>query len=573
MRRPTVAVDAAFLLLVVALPLAWSPLFIAEFTLAKFAALNAALALAAWGAAARPGALAAGRGVLDLPLAACLLAAGLSAAASADPATSLRGRYDSYAYGLWGLCLLAACAQLAGRSARGREAERASWMVWSAALVAGYAIAQKLGFDPIFRLKALPAGGRAVSTLGSPVDLGAFLALLLPPALRLADGRRRAGFIAAALIAGGLLASGSRGAMLAASVGAAAYWLLSRRRALLPSAGVAAAAAGAAIAWTFRPGASIVDAARREVWKSALAAFARSPWLGTGLDGFEDALRRLRTAEFTALMGSSHHQAYPHNDLLQALSGLGLPGAAAYAWLLWSAARAARRALDPEASRPLAAALAAGLLALWVNLALNPVSLEVLAFAAVAAGLLASLGEAAPSAPLPRLPLLALAALATASLAGALGLARADAVFKAGARAQAAGDFAAARREFARARAAAPCELSYILGEVNAIGDWINATRVVDERLALLALAEKDGRVAVSCHPRQSTAHYIAGAAARMHADLGFRDQLPVAARELDAALELDPRFGPLLAARLEVARLMGDASRIAELERRTKTP
>jgi O-antigen ligase len=561
MKRSSLAVDAGFFLLLVGVPLAWSSVFIAEFTLAKLVTLNVALAMAAWGAAFRPDALAAGKTDLDLPLLAGLIVAGLSAAASADPSTSLRGRYDSYAYGLWGLALLAAVVQLAARSARGRETVRARWLIWSAALVGGYGVLQKLGFDPIFHIKNLPTGGRAVSTLGSPVDLGALLALACPLSLWRVDTHRRASSAAAVmLIAGGLIACGSRGAMLAAAVGSAAYWLMSRRRAggsLRPSLGVAIAAVAAALLWSWRPGASVVDVARREVWRSASTAFLQNPWLGVGLDGFEDAFRRLRSDQFVAVMGSSHHQAYPHNDLLMVLSGLGLLGAAVYAWLLASLAKAARRALETESSRSLAAALAAGLLALWVNMEFNPVSLEVLAFAAVAMGLLTSLSSASPVG-LPRLLLLSAGALSTVSLVCALGVARADVVFKKGAWAQAGGDFATARRLFAQARTAAPCELAYILAEVNALGDWINATHVVDERLALLALADADGRAAVSCHPRQSTSHYIAAAAARMHADLGFKDQLVVAAREFDAALALDPKFGPLLEARREVSRVGG---------------
>lgn len=218
MRRSNLAVDAGFLLLIVAVPLAWSGAFIAEFTLAKFVALNAALLLAAWGAAFRPDALSSGMTVLDGPLLAVLVVACFSAALSADPATSLRGRYDSYAYGLWGLALVSAAAQLAARSSRGREARRACWLVWSAALVGGYGVLQKLGFDPVFHVQTLPAGGRAVSTLGSPVDLGALLALAWPLSLwRVDSDRRPLSAAAAVLIAGGIAASGSRGAVLAAA--------------------------------------------------------------------------------------------------------------------------------------------------------------------------------------------------------------------------------------------------------------------------------------------------------------------------------------------------------------------
>lgn len=573
MKRSNFAVDAGFFLLVVGVPLAWSSVFIAEFTLAKFLMLNAALVLAAWGAALRPEALASGRTELDLPLLAGLVAACLAAAAAADPSTSLIGRYDSWAYGLWSLTLVAAVVQLAARSARGRESDRADWLIWTAALIAGYGILQKYGFDPIFHVQTLPTGRRAVSTLGSPVDLGALLALALPLSLwRVDSDRRPLSAIAAILIAGGLLATGSRGAMLAAAAGAAAYWLMSRRRpgsSLLPSLGIALAVVAAAVVWTARPGATASDIARREVWKTAWTAFVQNPWIGVGPDGFEDAFRRLRTAAFVTALGSDHRQAYPHNDILQVLSTVGLLGAAAYAWLLAVIVKAARRALEPAGTRALAAGLAAGLLALWVNLALNPIALEVLAFAAAAAGLLFSLSApASDSAPLPRPLFLAAGTLAMLSLFCAIGMARADIVFKKGALAQASRDFASARRQFAWARAASPCELSYILAEVNAIGDWINATHVVDERLALLALAEADGNQAKSCHPRQVMAPYIAGAAARMHADLGFKDHLVLAAREFDAALVLDPKFGALLEARLSVARLMGDSKRVAEMER-----
>lgn len=562
MRWASLAVDAAFLLMLVAVPLAWSGAFIAEFTLAKFLALNAALVMAACAAAWRPESLAGGRSALDAPLIAGLLVAGLSSALSADPLTSLRGRYDSYAYGVWTLVLVASAAEFAARSARGREASRASWLVWPAALVGGYGIAQKLGFDPVFHFKNLPSGGRAVSSLGSPVDLGALLALAMPLSLdRLSAGMSFSAAIPALAIAAGIVATGSRGAMAGAAAGSAAYWLLTRRRdapGRLPAV-LALAMAAAAAAWALhRPNASASDIGRREVWKTAWAVFMENPWIGAGPDGFEDAFRRLRTEAFVTAIGSGHYQAYPHNDILQVLAGLGLLGAAAYAWLIAVLVTSARRALSSAASRPLAAALAAGLLALWLNCELNPVSLEVLVFAAAAAGLLVSLSAFAEASapPLPRAALACVAALAALSLAGAVGMARADAVFKRGARAQAAGDFAAARLLFARARAAAPCELSYILAEVNAIGDWINATHVVDERLALLALAEADGAAAKSCHPRKALAPYIAGAAARMRADLGFKDQLAVAAREFDAALALDPRHEALQQARREVSRL-----------------
>lgn len=560
MRRSSRAVDAALFLIVVAVPLAWTKLFIAEFTLAKLLVLNAGLALAAFAALARPALIAAGRTALDIPLAAGLAVIVLSAALSDDPMTSLRGRYDSYAYGVWGLILAAASSQLAARGARGREEEASRWLVWSAAAVGGYAILQKLGIDPIFQIKELPTGGRAVSTLGSPVDLGAMLALLWPLAVRRVDAERSAlPFILAALVAGGLIASGSRGAMLAAAAGTFCYWLLSRREpgsALRRSLGAAALAVTFVLAWSFRSGASVRDLARREVWKAALTAFQLRPWLGWGPDGFEDAFKILRSDRFVEILGSSTYQAYAHNDLLHVLSGTGLLGAAAYAWLLFALCLAAKRSLQPADGRGRAAALFSGLLALWVNLALNPVALEVTVLAAVCAGLLVS-SSAAEARPPSRLPLAVLAALAAVSMTHAAVLARADAAYKRGAKAQAARAFPVARAEFARARRAAPCELAYITGEVNALGDWINATRDIPERLALLALADAGAGAAVSCHPRKSMAHYVAASVSRMHADLGFGARLPQAIQEFDRALALDPKFEPLRLARADAARLL----------------
>ncbi|MEQ1920398.1 MAG: O-antigen ligase family protein, partial [Elusimicrobiota bacterium] len=451
MRRTSYAIDAAFFIVVVLVPLAWTKLFIAEFTITKLVVLNAGLVLAALAATASPTALSAGSTVLDRPIVAGFVILLLSAALSDDPFTSLRGRYDSYAYGVWGLALAAAAAQFAARGARGREQEAVRLVVWSAAAVGGYAILQKFGIDPIFHLKELPAGGRAVSTLGSPVDLGAFLALLWPAALwRLDSERGTLSAVLAALVAGGLIASGARGAMLGAGVGTAIYWALTRREPskTLPLAPcLAVAAAAAAIAWSCRAGASVSDQARVEVWKAALAAFRQHPWLGWGPDGFEDAFKILRSEAFVSLLGPMRYQAYAHNDLLHVLSGLGLAGAAAYAGLWASLYGAARRALESARGRGLAAGLAAGLIALWVNLALNPVAHEVLVLAAVCAGLLASQSAPAQEKAPSRLPFAVLAGLAAVSLFHSVTLARADAAYKRGIRALAAGTFAVAQSE------------------------------------------------------------------------------------------------------------------------------
>ncbi len=558
--RATTAVDAAFFVLVVLVPLVWSKALVAEFTLPKFVALNTGLLIAAWAAAARPDALSGGVTALDRPLAALLALAALSAAFSDDPRISFLGRYDSYVHGVWGMALIAAAAQFAARGARGREEFPVRLLSWAGVLVGGYAVIQKLGWDPVFRIQDLPTGARAVSSLGSPVDLGAYLALLTPVLIWRADAERGAATACAlALTVGGLLASGSRGAMVAAAAGAGGYALMSRRDpvpALRRALALAVLLVTGAAVWASRAGASASDRGRLEVWKTALHLFQKRPWLGWGPDGFEEAFKIHRTDAFIAVAGRDHYQAYAHNDFLHVLSGLGLAGAAAYAWLLAALLLAASAAFARPANRRLAAALTAGLIALWVNLELNPVSLEVWTVAAVVAGLLASLSANETQRTVPRAVPLVLAVLLGAGVYHTARSAVIDAEFKRGLKAHNAGDLPSAKAAIARVRLARPCELSYVMGEINCVTDWINADHTVEHRLALLELADRDGREAIACHPRLSIPHYIAGNAARMHYDLGFKNRLTDAAREFDAALALDPKFGPLLDARAAVTRL-----------------
>ncbi|UPT72571.1 MAG: O-antigen ligase family protein [Elusimicrobiota bacterium] len=463
------------------------------------------------------------------------------------------------------MTLVAAAAQLAARGAREREDAVLRLLSRASAAVGAYAVVQRLGWDPVLSLNELPTGARAVSTLGSPVDLGAYLALLVPAAIWRADRERGAeAWIAAALVAAGLAASGSRGAMAAAAIGTAAYALISRwdaRRALRSSAALAVLLAAGAVAWACRAGASVSDQGRREVWKTSVNLFLARPWLGWGPDGFAEAFKLHRTDAFVTIAGANHYQAYAHNDLLHVLSSLGLPGTAAYFWLLAALLGAAAAALGAAKDRRLPAALCAGLLALWVNLQLNPVATEVWIAAALCAGLLVSLARADENAAFPRAVLVVPALLLSAGLLYAADSLRNDLVYKRGLRAHVAGRFAEARVTIARARRSRTCELSYLMGEFNAITDWINADRNVEARLALLALADADAREALACHPRLAMSHYIAAGSARIHYDLGFKERLADAAREYDAALALDPKFGPLLDARAGVTRLQSQSS------------
>lgn len=569
--RTTSALTVLGLVLAAAVPLAWCRFVADEYILPEVALLSMALLLAAAGAALS------GRGretldlstPLDRPLAAVVLAWTLAAAFSIDRRYSAFGTYGGYTYGVW---QLASCALLFALAAA-CASEEARRMVLKSALGAAmlasaYAVVQAAGLDPLLPANELPAG-RAVSTLGNPVFLGAYLTVWFPVAVHWALGEktdRAFGLAAAALIGAGLLASVSRGAWLASAAGALLYLgLTGRLRAPRWSASrwlAAALAAAAAGAWTTRAllRRSALNlsfgAERLEIWKSAWRIFLRHPWLGAGPDAFEQGLRLTRTEELVRQMGQGYRLGHAHNDLLQALATTGLVGLAAYLWLLVSAAAAARRACAAEPGRGRNAALAAGLAALLINLQLNIASLPAYVSAALAAGLLLRPRPGAPSSVASRRAKLAAAvAFAAASVVLSARLILPDRQMKL---ARDASDPAEAAARLRAAVAGSPCELRYRLALAKLLSDRVGGTAgaerqaVVDELAAL-------GPAAVACHPNDSVAHYIAGTGALLEAILGRRERLAIAESELDAALRLDPYRLDLLDWRRQAATLRGD--------------
>jgi hypothetical protein len=259
-------------------------------------------------------------------------------------------------------------------------------------------------------------------------------------------------------------------------------------RALVASASIALMASLSAGVWLWREKASVSDLARRELWKTALRVFYQHPVLGWGPDSFEDAFRLLRSDQFINVMGSMHHQAYPHNDILHVLTGVGLIGLGLYLCLWFQIGRTILKALGPLTQRAFAAALAAGLVSFWVTIELNPVALEVLVFSAIVAGLLYSLTTSELPLSWTRSRLMVLTIVLIGSFFYAAKMALADSVYKDALRAQAKHEFELARLRFGRARRLMPCEITFIVEQVNAIGDWINASHEVNERLARMTM-------------------------------------------------------------------------------------
>ena len=554
-----------------AVPLAWCRFVADEYILPEVVLLSAGLLLAAAGAmisqrAAKPTGLST---PLDRPLAAVLLAWALAAAFSLDPRTSAWGAYGSRTYGFWQVASCALLFQLTACCADEPARRIVLKTALSAAMLAsGYAVLQAAGLDPLVAMNDLP-GGRAVSSLGNPVFLGAYLALWLPVALHwaVAETKDKAfGRCALAMIGAGLLASVSRGAWLASAAGAAVYLgLTGRLRAPRWSAGrwvSVALASAAAAAWIVRAllRRSALNLSfgseRLEIWKSAVAMFLKHPFLGVGPDAFEQGLRLTRTEELVRVMGQGYRLGHAHNDLLQVLATTGLLGLAAYLWLLAAAAAAARRALSEEANRERSAALAAGLAALFVNLQLNIVSLPAYVSAALAAGVLLGPLPRARAGAAARHGRLAIAVIfAASSSVLCVRLVAADREVKL---ARESADPAESARRYRAALARNPCELAYRLGLEKLLSDQVGKT-AGSERQAVVDEIAGLGPEAVACHPNDAVAHYIAGTGALLQAILGRRERLTDAEAELDAALKLDPYRLDLIDWRRQAATLRGD--------------
>lgn len=544
--------------------LAVFPLVSGAYSVPKLVVLSAGV-LAAWAALVRRGA-AARATPLDRPLLACAAALLASFAASSDHFLSFIGRYQMYSLGVVPLGLFAALYYAAVRAGQPEEPRPLLRLCAAAAVVMGlHALFQAAGVEPVAFLSNKFPQGRAIGTLGNPAYFGACLVPLLPLSLGLAldrEGKDRfLGWAAAAAVLAGLFASGSRGAFAGAAAGAgAALWLMGRLsvpgRRLLWAGGLAVLVAGGVAASMRLRRFSASDSARFAMWDAALRAAPAHPWLGTGPDTFEGLLRRGRTDAFIRAVGPVAGQANAHNDLLQALTTTGVAGLAAYAWLAWALAVLAWRARGD----PYRAAAAGALAGLFLQAKVNPVPLPAMALAALCAAWLCPL----PAGPAKgRRPLLdgAVLALCAAAFVLVLRLASADwshkkAVVFSGRRP----DIALASHE--RALRLNPGELQYRMVHASLLHRLAAREPEPARRLALLDRAVRSGRDAVAWRPNEVDAHQILGTSLILERRAGGPDRLAEAEAELDRALELDPKFAPLLRNRIVLAHERGDAER-----------
>jgi hypothetical protein len=302
----------------------------------------------------------------------------LSMCFSISPATAFFGKYRRFEgllsfinYGVFYFLVM----QFADRPSRVRQI--AETLFWSAFIVAGYGLLQRIGHDPI-NWHALPFEQfRPFSTYGNPDLLGGFLMFSVPIALALALAEDNlvirmiywAGFGLNTYI---LVVSFTRGAWIGGAVGIVLMGVIAWRHmsketpvvepidgipvALTLIAGVVAIIRslsnqnqvmnfGTRFASIFSLGEGS-GLTRTEIWHAAVKAILSSPErfiLGFGADTFRLVFPHFKPIEYTRDAGYLSVADNVHDYPLQLAAGIGVVGVALmYSIFAWAAIRSAR---------------------------------------------------------------------------------------------------------------------------------------------------------------------------------------------------------------------------------------
>ena len=479
--------------------------------------------------------------VLWRPLLACLAVLAISTIFSRDPLISIFGVYRSPFFCILTLLTAATVYVSASMFEGDFDVETACALV--AIPMSLYAISQALGLDPWHW--ALQKG-RTVSTMGSPVYLGAAYAIIIPACVDLALGKRPIlGWIALLLSSVGLATTYSKGGMLAAAAGFAARGLLTGeiklKRLIIP----AIAFIGLGVLYLTRL--PVSDLMRFELAKISWASFKERPWLGSGPETFLLEFRRFRTDAYIAQAETTISvQASAHNDILQALVTTGIPGVLALAWLWFAVFKAAWDGKDALVFSVMAA--------LFVQAKFNPLPIPVLAVAALFAAKLPSrrlLSETTGRVAGGGCEIIAVAGFAICVLMGA-----GDRAYK-----TATIDQARAAYHLHRAISWAPWEPHYRQELVNLRFAQAKELEPLGGRVAALLrlrLARSAYRESVKTrrlHPADPSAHEMVANSLILLTRHGGGNRLRAAAREMERAGELDPKLTTIIAARAALAK------------------
>lgn len=456
-------------------------------------------------------------------------AAALSALFAADYPMAILGPHQNQFYALAPLALCALAYHGAANS------ENASVnMAVRCAVFGGVAVSLLALFPPTPWFKQLAnVGPRVGSTLGAPIYLGSYLALVIPLLWDSYDGHVDA-LMLAYLIAV-LLASGARGSLIGAGCGILLVDIL-RGRGKRAAIMAVAAILGVAVVFKLRHTGASSDAARMEIFGIAIRSWRDHPLLGWGPDCFSLAFRRHMTLGLIKAAESDKWVFLSaHNDLLQVLATMGLIGLFAYLTLIKDAVILLARSVvtGDEFSIPVAGAA----LAVFVNAKFNPIPLTVMVMLAVLLGLLDRRAQFIAYVDRPR----AVAGFAaSALLVGLYGVSvMAEVHARRGDNLMQTGHFVAGAEEFNQAARINPFDIWFPQRQLDAL--WTVAPLINADRAKLAAFSHDIAEGVARLHPEDATAHEVRALSHQFEGAMIGESRAWEAAHEMQVAVQIEP--------------------------------
>ena len=407
-------------------------------------------------------------------------------------------------------------------------------------------------------------GGRVTGSFGSPIFLGAYLAVILPLSwawLREeASWRRVLGLVAGAGCCLSVVASQSRGAALGGVVSIAIYeWIRGNRRPV-----VFVAAAGAALLAIQHPHGPASDLGRFEIWKAALVGWMHYPILGSGPDTFRLIYCRFVSDNIVTIYHSGDFiQISAHNDLLQVLATMGLVGLAAYLLFAYNVFWIAFKNASGGNARN---AVLAALVSVFVLAKFNPVHLIAPALCALLLGSLEEVGEVVTGFRA-RASTVAFACLALAVFGIARKEARASFFEEAAVNLASNKQYPEALHLFNMAATEDPWHIHYMNREIDAL--WTLAPLLKDKMKTVAAISIWTVDRAVKIHPFDPVAHDMRALALKTLAMGYAKDTLAESQVEMNQAISLYPTFEPYTRDARFIAHDLHDAKAVAALDAR----
>lgn len=325
---------------------------------------------------------------LNLPVVAFLLISVLTTLHSINPKISLQGMYMYRFAGLSSIIIYVLIYFFAINNVTREEVEKViSAILLGSGIVALYAMLQHFGID-FFKWNRFWQE-RVWSTFGNPNFLSAYLVMVIPLALSMLmkkqgfwtenhERQRRRTVLLISLLAllfVVLLFSLSRAAWLGFSGSMVIFVILvgkkqlvENKKRLVPLLLLLVLITGISVLYKGKVKSPLVGKAKESIaqvsrlgqgtsavveraqsivelkeygiatrimaWKATLKMVKDLPLLGTGLDTFGLNFRKYMSPEYRKIVGTEANPIYPHNEILQIASTMGLIGLGIYLWLL-----------------------------------------------------------------------------------------------------------------------------------------------------------------------------------------------------------------------------------------------